>query len=420
MIEIKEFEQICETVFSHSSSDETELVLGGGMENLTRFGENRITQNVSEERYELRIRVRVGQRSGVATTNDFSSESLNRVTDEAIQIARAQKDDPTLLSFHRGDRRVEDGAWHASCSELSADQRAGWVKTAVDHAKSRGMEIGGIALSRDGSIRDYGEIEPFAVANSSGLFRFGSLSESVLEVSATAGDGAGRARASFRDAGKIDALAIARDACDRAEASQNPETLPPGKYRVLFEAEAVRDLIFFFHYIGLNGLGVAEGRSPLAGKIGEQIVGENITLSEDPDHPDLWGLRFDGEGVDSRKMDLIRDGRLLSYLHDRKSASQLDSEPTGHGLPAPNSWGAFPRFPLLKGGKKNLDEMIAGVEDGVLVTRLWYTNIVDPMNMIITGMTRDGTFRIQEGKIGPAVKNFRFNQGLLDLFSQVE
>ena len=151
-----------------------------------------------------------------------------------------------------------------------------------------------------------------------------------------------------------------------------------------------------------------------------KVFGDLVTLREDPFHPGLSGLRFDGEGVDTVPRDMIRDGVLKSFYHDRRSASLTGQEATGHGLPQPNSWGAFPRFPVLEGGSATLEEMLADLDEGVFVTRLWYTNVVDPMRMIITGMTRDGTFLVRDGKIQHAVKNFRFNQSLLDLFNQVE
>jgi predicted Zn-dependent protease len=282
------------------------------------------------------------------------------------------------------------------------------------------MEVGGIALDREGTIYDYGEIGPFGVANSTGLFRYGKLTQTAFEVSARKGEGAGRVRKSSMRVAEIDAGAVTRDACDRVEASLNPRDLDPGKYTVIFEDEAVKDLAFFLGYLGFNGLSVAEGRSPLAGKLGEKVFGDNITFREDPGHPDLNGLGFDGEGVDSKKMDIIRDGVVSGFYHDRRSAFLMGHEATGHGLPAPNSWGAFARYPVMDGGEASLEEMVAGLDHGVLVTRLWYTNVVDPMRLIVTGMTRDGTFLVEDGKIVGAVKNFRFNQSLLDLFQNVE
>ncbi len=420
MISEQEFRKISEKVFELSSAEETEITLGGGHENLTRYGENRITQNVSEERYEMRIRVRQGQKVGVATSNDLSDESLKRCLDEALGIALVAAEDDTVQPFAKGDSRSESEAWDADTAQVSADTRADWVAEAVDIARSKDMEVGGIALDREGTIYDYGEIGPFGVANCGGLFRYGQLTSAAFEISAQKGEGAGRARKSSRKVSEIDAGAVARDACERAEAALNPQDLDPGKYTVIFEAEAVTDLAFFTGYLGFNGLNVAEGRSPLADKLGEKVFGENITFREDPGHPDLHGLTFDAEGVDTRKMDLIRDGVVSGFYHDRRSAKICGHEPTGHALSQPNSWGAFARFPVLDGGEASLDEMVAGLDRGVLVTRLWYTNVVDPMRMIVTGMTRDGTFLVEEGKIVGAVKNFRFNQSLLDFFQNVE
>ena len=394
--------------------------MGGGIEHLTRFGENRITQNVSEERYELRIRVRRGRRMGLATTNDFSAESLARATADAEALAAIQEESDRVLDFHADGQRKENSAHDAGTADVTPETRAQWVAAAVEVAARQGMEVGGIALTSEGSIGDYGDIQPFAIANSTGLYRFARKTRAVFEVSAQRGEGAGRHRILARSASQVDPAAIAREACRRAAESANPSDLAPGSYTVVFEAEAVRDLIWFLAYLGFNGMSVAEKRSPLWDKLGQRVFGPNINFGEEPDHPGLFGIGFDGEGVDTRAVKLIENGVLRSFLHDRLSAHLTQQTPTGHGLPAPNSWGAFPYFPVLKGGTASLADLIAGVERGVLVTRLWYCNVVDPMRMIITGMTRDGTFLIEGGKVLRPVKNFRFNQSLLELFNNVE
>jgi PmbA protein len=420
MITEQEFRAIRERVLKASQADETELCLGGGREELTRFGENRITQNVSEERYELRVRTRFGRRQGLATTNDFSPAGLVRCVENAAALARIQPESERVIDFHAGGERSEATAWAAETAAVDAAARARWVETAVKVAAGQGIELGGIALSSEGSIGDYGEIEPFAVANSTGLLRYGRKTRAVFEVSAAKGDGAGRSRVLAKSATAVDPVRVAEDACRRCLESRAPAALAPGDYTVVFEAEAAQDLLFFLTYLGFNGLAVAEKRSPLGERLGERVFGENITLREVPGDPRLFGLGFDAEGVDTQAVTLIDKGVLTSFLHDRTSAHLTGQAATGHGLPQPNNAGAYLRFPVLAGGKASLAELIGGVERGVLVTRLWYTNVVDPMRMIITGMTRDGTFLIEKGALVGPVKNFRFNQSLVELFNRVE
>ncbi len=420
MIGAKEFRMMRDRVLAYSSAEETELVLGGGREDLTRFGENRITQNVSEERYELRIRARIGKRQGLATTNDFSSAGLEACVDEAVDLAKIQSESDRVIPFHVGDERSEDAAWSEDTASQDAAARADWVRRAVDLAAADDIELGGIALSSEGTIADYGEIEPFAIASSTGLYRFGRKTRAVFEVSAQKDEGAGRSRVLARSVADIDPEAVAADACRRCLESRDPATIEAGKSTVIFEAEAVQDLLFFLTYLGFNGLGAAEKRSALADKLGEKVFGDLVTLKEEPGHPGLFGIGFDGEGVDTRPTTLIEQGVMKSFLHDRSSAAMMGQEATGHGLPAPNPWGAFLRFPVLAGGEQSLEELIGGVERGVFVTRLWYTNVVDPMRMSVTGMTRDGTFLIENGALAGPVKNFRFNQSLLDLFGNIE
>ncbi len=334
MITEQEFRAIRERVLKASQADETELCLGGGREELTRFGENRITQNVSEERYELRVRTRFGRRQGLATTNDFSPAGLERCVENAAALARIQPESERVIEFQAGGERSEATAWAADTAAVDAAARARWVETAVKVAAGHGIELGGIALSSEGSIGDYGEIEPFAVANSTGLLRFGRKTRAVFEVSAAKGDGAGRSRVLAKSAAAVDPVRVAEDACRRCLESRAPAALAPGDYTVVFEAEAAQDLLFFLAYLGFNGLAVAEKRSPLGERLGERVFGENITLREVPGDPRLFGLGFDAEGVDTQAVTLIDKGVLTSFLHDRTSA-RLDGADGNRARPAP-------------------------------------------------------------------------------------
>jgi predicted Zn-dependent protease len=212
---------------------------------------------------------------------------------------------------------------------------------------------------------------------------------------------------------------LAQIAVDKALKSQNPKEIPPGKYTAILEPHAVSELVGFM-LGGFNALAVDEGRSFLSDKMGKKVVGDYITMFSDPYHPLQQGRPFDGDGVPTKKVELIKNGIAENLVYDRLTAKKHNVEPTGHGGGGRNAYGAYPSYPVILGGKATLDEMIASTEKGILVTRFWYTNFVDPMQVIVTGMTRDGTFWIENGKIAYGIKNFRINQNVLEMLSNVE
>ncbi len=199
----------------------------------------------------------------------------------------------------------------------------------------------------------------------------------------------------------------------------DPKAIEPGRYTVILEPAAVGDLCYFLAE-GFNAQQVDEGRSFLSGKVGETVFGQNIDIDDDPYHPLIQGRPFDGEGVPTKKVSLVEKGVVKGLVYDRKTAAKLGKEPTGHGLPVPNVEGAHPSSISMKGGTSSIEEMIKSTKKGILVTRLWYNRLVDPMKLIITGMTRDGTFWVEDGKISHGIKNLRYNQSLIELLNHVD
>jgi predicted Zn-dependent protease len=186
------------------------------------------------------------------------------------------------------------------------------------------------------------------------------------------------------------------------------------------EPAAVADLLQEMAWISFGALLVQEGRSFLAGRLGERVMGENVTLRDDPYHPLHRSAPFDSEGIPTQPVTIIEKGFAKSPVYDRRTAAKEGRESTGHALPIPNTLGPVARNLVLEGGGETLDSLIAGVDRGLLVTRVWYTNVVDPGTVTITGMTRDGLFAIENGRVTHAVRNFRFNQSVVQLLGQVE
>ncbi|HEX2267297.1 MAG TPA: metallopeptidase TldD-related protein, partial [Actinomycetota bacterium] len=199
-----------------------------------------------------------------------------------------------------------------------------------------------------------------------------------------------------------------------------PRDLDAGRYEVVLEPLAVVTLVSFLAYMGVSGRALAEGRSPFSGKDGQKVTGENISIFDDALSPMTLGLPFDFEGTPKRRIDLIEKGVFRSGVHDRRSAKMAGTDSTGHALPPPNPDGAFPLNLFLDTGDATTDQMISGTKRGLLVSRFHYSNVVHPIETTITGMTRDGTWLIENGEIAYPVKNFRFTQSILEALSNVE
>jgi predicted Zn-dependent protease len=282
------------------------------------------------------------------------------------------------------------------------------------------VEAAGIYETGSGTIGDYGTIGPLAIANSAGLFAYHQSTGASFRISAMDGTASGWAGAESHRAADIDGEALADRAVGKCTRSRAPAVWDPGRYTVVLEPAAVADLIEDMSGISLGALALQEGRSFLSGRIGSRVMGENITLRDDPYHPLHQGCPFDAEGIATRPVAIIERGVAKSPVYDRVTAARDGVESTGHGLPVPNPFGPVTGSLVLEGGSGSVDDLITGVKRGLLVTRVWYTNVVDPMTVTLTGMTRDGLFAIEDGKVTGAVRNFRFNQSVVQMLNEVE
>jgi predicted Zn-dependent protease len=216
----------------------------------------------------------------------------------------------------------------------------------------------------------------------------------------------------------IHAAALARSAADKARLSASPRELPPGRYTVVLEPAAVLDLVGQI-FADFNATSIADQRSFLTGRGPAALFGPNIVIDDDVYHPLQSGAPFDGEGMARRTLRLVDNGAVRDVPYSRGSARRAGVAATGHGLPLPNETGEMPLNVVIAGGGAKIEDMIAAVDRGILVTRLWYIREVDPFEKIMTGMTRDGTFLIERGHPVCGVRNFRFNQSVVEMFCNV-
>lgn len=416
----EEARALLDRALSFASDGEAEVMLGGGTDALTRFANNQVTQNVAERRYLLSVRVVQGKRTGRATGNDLSRAGMKRLFERASAAARLQPEIADLLTLPEAQRYREIDALDPETERLEAGARAREVGRAIGRCRQAGIEAAGIYEVRTGTIGDYGEIGPLAIANSRGLFAYHAGTLAHFRVSALDGTASGWAGRESHRARDIDGDALSARAVEKALRSRKPVSWDPGRYTVVLEPAAVADLVQDMSWISFGALLVQEGRSFLSGKLGEKVMGENITLRDDPYHPLHRGSPFDSEGMPTQPTTLIERGIARGPVYDRQTAAKEGRESTGHGLPVPNTYGPVARHLVLEGEDRDLDDLVRSVERGLLVTRVWYTNVVDPKSVTLTGMTRDGLFAIEKGAVTHAVRNFRFNQSVVQMLEEVE
>jgi predicted Zn-dependent protease len=409
MLSREDIKSILDKVMDISTADETEAYVGTHRSSLTRFAENRIHQNVSEDDVHLSVTAILGKRMGDASTNKLDDESIKKVVADAIEIARLAPPDDELLPRLGPQVYREVQAYDPAIDEITPMNRAQAVGEAVNLCKENELKAAGALSNRSGSG---------AMATSNGLFAFHQSSGVDFSMTAQGKDSTGWVGRSSRKRSDVAPGPLSKIAVEKALKSREPRDLPPGKYTVILEPAAVSVMIFMFG--GFNALAVDEGRSFLAGKMGQKVLGDQVTITSDPYHPLHQGKPFDGDGVPTSPVTLIDKGVAANLVYDRLTAKKHGVEPTGHGMGGRNAQGAYPSCIVMDGGEATLEDMIASTDKGILVTRFWYMRVVDPMKVIVTGMTRDGTFCIENGKIAYGIKNFRFNQNVIDMLNNVE
>jgi PmbA protein len=372
---------------------------------LTRFANSQIHQNVAETDVTVNLRVVIGKRVGVASSGRTDAEGLRRLAENATAIARVVEELEDWAGLPRPTPVTPAaGAFAASTAEASPEVRADAVRQVIAAADEA-------AVTAFGSFSS--GTETVAVANSVGVRVGGTRTVAqLLTVSMGPDGGSGYAEQAAVDIGAIDATAIGHEAARKAKASTNAVALEAGDYPVVLEEYAVVDLLDMLGYLGFSALAVQEERSFV--EIGRRIGSELVSIVDDGHDPAGMPMGFDYEGVAKQRVDLVDHGVCQGVVYDSQTAARDGVASTGHGLPAPNPWGPFPLNMVMAAGDHSRDDLIAGLDRGLLVTRFHYTNPVHPKLAIITGMTRDGTFLVEDGRIVGPVKNLRFTQSYLE------
>ena len=417
-----------------SAADEVEVLFSGGRFALTRFANNTIHQNVAEENSVVSVRTVFGGRTARASTNKLDDESLRQVVQASENLAQVQHPDPELLPMPDAKEaasttgespaftRPIPSRYFEPTAALTPEQRAEGVGKIVGVAKRHKLTTAGV----------FSNAESFeGIFNSRGLTDWHTQTLAEISITMLAADSSGWQKANSPDVANFDPVALAGSAAQKAVDSAGPREIPAGKYTVILEPAAVLDIVGFMFW-DYSGMAILDQRSFLTGRMGTKLFGDNITIWDDVGHPLQTGSPFDGEGVRRQQVGLVGDGVVKRVVYARATAERMKRSeyrekagpiaPTGHGFALPNEMGEMPLNIVFAepGNPQTVEQMIAGTERGVLVTRLWYIREVDPYEKMLTGMTRDGTFLVENGCIAGGVRNFRFNESLIHMLSNVE
>jgi predicted Zn-dependent protease len=404
-----ELHRIAERVLKLSDADETEVDIAVNADALTRFANNTIHQNVAELSLTVSVRTVFGGRTARATTNKTDEESLRRVVATSGTLARSQPKDPNLLPLPSKQKYAKVARFDAATAGATPADRARAVERVAKLAALRNQTAAGIFTTGASAS---------LLANSRGLIASYRQTRAEFSVTMIEADSSGWAKANSPALANVDPQSLAERASDKAILSRQPRELEPGPWTVILEPAAVLDLVGFLFY-DFAATAVRDKRSCFTGRIGKKLMGDNITLWDDAFHPLQTGPPYDGEGIPRQRVMLVDAGVPKNLVYSRASAKKMKAKPTGHGFSLPNEWGEAPFNLVFTGGGDSVEQMIATTERGILVTRLWYIREVDPYEKVLTGMTRDGTFLVENGAVVSGARNFRFNQSVLEMLRNV-
>jgi len=364
---------------------------------------------VAEKNGTLILRVILGKRIAVVTTNILSRSSTKATLEKAISLAKVQHPNEAFVSLPEPKPIHEVETFSKNIASLTPSKKAKMIKGLLTLVKRKGFHASG-AFSK-------GEVE-LAVVNSLGIEAYQGYSALFFHLIAEHGGGTGYASFVARDPDQFDIHSLAQEAIRKAS-TKEPISIEPGEYEVVLEPYAVSELLSFLGYLGFHSLAVQEERSFLCNQFGKKMVDEKVTVYDDGLDPQGLQVSFDFEGVPKQKVTFLEKGIVKEVTYDSFTAGREGKSSTGHGLIPPNTEGPIPINLFMREGDSSLEEMIRSTRKGIYVTRFHYTNVVEPMKAVITGMTRDGTFLIEEGEIKRPIKNLRFTESILKALSRV-
>ncbi|QDV07431.1 peptidase PmbA [Planctomycetes bacterium Poly30] len=412
--------ELAEAIVAASSADETEVSIECIEDRFVRFGHEGPTQSADRDHYDLSVRVRFhgpgGYREARSTSGTIDHASAVAALGRAQLLAKIATPRPEALPLG-GPVDVEGTSPSRPTQDHTFKEKAEWIGAALAAAEKERLFASGLARTT---------VMSRSLVNSAGRQVHGATSRAEFALTCSDGGSDGESRggaaASSSIACFVDQVEVERvieDAVRSAVLSREPRPIDPGAFTVLLEPAAVSALLSMATEAGFGARSFSEGSSFMAGRLGEKLFPENVSLVDDPLHPALRGWRFDGEGAARGRTEMISAGELRAPVTDSRWAQKLGLPNTGHGVPQPSAYGPSAEHLVMEAGSSSRDELLAAVGDGLLVRQLHYVNIVEPQTLSLTGMTRGGTFRIRGGQVAEPVQNLRFTQSLVESLRQV-
>ncbi len=401
-----EAQALTQRILGMSHADECRVSVGSGLQANTRWADNGVSTSGDSTNDSINVRSSFGRRTGSASTNIVTDLGLQHAVEMSERIARLSPEDREAMP-ELGPQTYRDvPAFFEGTANLDPNRRADAANVCIETARRGSMTTAGFLTLAAGAQ---------AIANNHGLFAYHKATAFAMTntVRTQGGTGSGWAGTAHNDWSKARPAELAETAARKAQMSQNAVAIEPGRYTVVLEPTAVANLLGLMVF-AMQARGADEGRSFFSkrgggNKIGEQVADPRVTIASDPWDPDLLASPFAGDGLPNRRITWIENGVVRNLLYDRYWAQQKGVEPTG-----------FPAGLRMTGGDASLEDLIRGTERGVLVTRFWYIRPLDPRTILYTGLTRDGTFLIENGRISHPVKNMRFNESPVTMLNNVE
>jgi predicted Zn-dependent protease len=401
-----------ESVLAGSSADETEIVFAGTESGLTRFANSHIHQNVFENNAKILFRSALGKRVGVASTNSLVTADLVKTLKNSIEIARQQPENPEWPGLPKPAKYKELNTFDEATAAFTPRDRARGVKKIIAESNRKKFTVAGAFSTSHGEI---------AVLNSLGVRAYQAVTAASVNMIPMSDTSSGYASGTSRRATDLDLTALAKIAVSKCDRSQNPEQIEPGDYEVILEPAAVAEIMEWLNFVGLGSKPFLDKMSFLSGKIGRKITSDKVTIYDNGLDERSVAFPFDFEGVPKKKVVFVNKGVAKGVVYDRAAALKARKKSTGHAVTADeNAQGAFGLNISIAPGRTKRESMISKVKKGILITRFHYINgLIDPRNSVLTGMTRDGTFLIENGEIQCGIKNLRFTDNIMRAFKSV-
>ncbi|HVR42370.1 MAG TPA: TldD/PmbA family protein [Thermoanaerobaculia bacterium] len=400
----EETKAIVERALALSKADGAQVSVEASREANLRYAHNEVSTSGDTSNLVVTVRSIFGKRSGASSINQIDDESLERAVRRSEETARFAPEDPEAMPLPGAQEYAVRDVYDEATVDADPGLRAEVAAKAIALGKKRNLEMAGFFTNAG-----YGS----ALGNSNGLFAFDRRTLVTFSNTARTPGGSGWAGTNSDTLAQMNAPALVETAARKAELSRNARAMEPGTYTVILEPSAVADLISYLAF-QLNARSADEGRTFFAKKgggnrIGEKVVSEKVTIRTDPADPRAPGSVFANDGLPTRKMPLIENGVLRNLSYSRFWAQKMEAEPT----PTPQNL-------IMEGGSGSLADLIRDTKDAILVTRLWYIRFLDPQTILLTGLTRDGVFKVTGGRIRHAVKNFRWNDSPVSVLSGIE